>query len=140
MNKKVLWYALGINVVTSFLGALLYQSFCDSKQLFCGDIVGANQLAIFFPTVISGTVIILIAYFIARWLKRLWWLFFVIIAAFAIMFNGGEGFEIKLEIVGALPSILAAVAAWFLGKEKKSDTGQQPSMPAHPANGGTSQS
>ena len=136
MNKKILWYALAINVATSFLGALLYQYFCDSKQLYCGDIVGANQLAIFFPTVISGTVIILIAYFIARWLKRVWWLFFVIIAFFALMFNGGEGFEIKLEVVGALPSILAAVAAWFLGREKKSGAARPPSPSAPPASGG----
>lgn len=119
MNKKVLWYALGINTVTSFLGALLYKYFCDSKQLFCGDIVDANHLAIFFPTVISGTIIIIIAYFIGKWLKRPV-LFFIIVIIFAVIFNSaGESFEYQMLIVGALPSVVAAVAAWFLGKEKK---------------------
>ncbi|MFH1236691.1 MAG: hypothetical protein V1685_07240 [Parcubacteria group bacterium] len=67
MNKKVLWYALGANIVTSFLGAVLYKYFCGVGATDCGD---TEPLGIFLPITISGLVLITIAFFVAKWLKK----------------------------------------------------------------------
>ena len=131
MNKKILYYALGINVVTSFLGALLYKYFCNSGQLFCGD-TNQNPLAVYFPLIISGTAFILIAFFLGNWMKK--WikppiLFFVIPVLLAAMFNGeGGGFNINIRmlIVGVPPVLIATAIAWLVAKEKNIPTTKRP--------------
>jgi hypothetical protein len=118
MNKKVLFYALAINIVTSFLGALVYKYFCDTKQLFCGD-TNQNPLAIYIPLVISGAFFIVTAFFLSGWTKK--WvklpiLFFIIPVILAAMFNSeGGGFNIntRMLIVGIPPVLIATIAAWF---------------------------
>src|SRR3990167_2960288 len=114
MNKKVLFYALALNLVTSFLGALLYKYFCNTNQLFCGD-ANQNPLWIYVPLAISGTFFLVIAYFVSKltskWLK-LPVLFFIIPVILAAMFNSeGGGFNIntRMLIVG-IPPVLIATA------------------------------
>ena len=122
MNKKVLFYALVINLATSFLGALVYKYFCDTNQLFCGD-TNQNPLAIYTPLVISGTLFIAIAFFLSNWMKkwvRLPILFFIIPVILATMFNsegGGFNINILMLIVGIPPVLIATIAAWFYSKK-----------------------
>ena len=127
MNKKVLFYALVINLATSFLGALVYKYFCDTNQLFCGD-TNQNPLAIYTPLVISGTIFIVIAFFLSNWLKK--WvklpiLFFIIPVILAAMFNSeGDGFNINigLLIVGIPPVLIATIIAWFINRRLNNQT------------------
>ena len=122
MNKKVLFYALALNLVISFLGALLYKYFCDTGQLFCGD-TNQNPLAIYIPLTLSGTFFIVVAFFLSNWMKK--WiklpiLFFIIPVILAAMFNsegGGFNINIWLLIVGIPPVLIATIAAWFYSKK-----------------------
>jgi len=129
MNKKVLFYALALNLVLSFLGSLLYKYFCDTNQLFCGD-TDQSPLAIYIPLVISGTIFIVIAFFLSNWMEK--WvklplLFFIIPALLAVMFNsegGGFNINIRMLIVGVPPVLIATIVAWFYNKRLNNKTGQ----------------
>lgn len=111
MNKKILYYALGINLVTSFLGALFFK--CEPDKINCGP------FAVYIPIVVSGLVIIPIAYFITKWVKRPIF-FFIIIAVLELIFNSDpESIDYRIMAVGTLPALVAAIIAWYLGKEKK---------------------
>ena len=123
MNKKVLFYALALNLVISFLGALLYKYFCDTGQLFCGD-TNQNPLAIYIPLVISGTFFIVVAYFAAllltKWIKGPI-LFFVIPVILAAVFNGeggGESLNLRMLFVGIPLVLVATIIAWFYNKKR----------------------
>ena len=119
MNKKVLFYALAFNLITSLLGALLYKYFCDTNQLFCGD-ANQNPLAIYIPLAISGTIFIAVAYFvsklISKWIK-LPILFFIIPAILAAGFNAADEAPIvPMLLVGIPPVLIATIIAWFVNR------------------------
>ena len=123
MTKKILFYALGLNLISSFLGALAYKYLCDANIIFCGDIVNANHSKIFFPTVISGSIFIIIAYFVTKWTK-LPILFFLVPVILAAIFNisGEESPNINTIIValvvGILPVLIAISGAWLIEKAR----------------------
>ncbi|OGY24969.1 MAG: hypothetical protein A2Z11_04870 [Candidatus Woykebacteria bacterium RBG_16_43_9] len=129
MNKKVLFYALAINIISSFLGALVYKYFCETNQLFCGD-TNQNPLAIYIPLVISDTIFIAIAFFLSNWVKRLVKppiLFFIIPVILAAMFNsegGGFNINIWLLIVGIPPVLIATTGAWFVNRRLNNQANQ----------------
>lgn len=130
MNKKVLFYALALNLVTSFLGALVYKYFCDTNQLFCGD-TNQNPLAIYIPLAISGTIFIAIGFFLSNWVKR--WvklpvLFFIIPVILAGIFNteGGQSSNnILMLVVGVPPVLIATIIAWFFNKWQENKAAQK---------------
>jgi len=125
MNKKVLFYALPINVVTSFLGALLYKYFCNSGQLFCGD-TNQNPLAIYIPLAVSGTIFIAVAFFVSKLTSK--WielpiLFFIIPAILAAGFNTADNAPVVPTLIVSVPPVLiATIIAWLAGKEKNIQT------------------
>lgn len=113
MNKKVLFYALGINLVTSFLGALAFPK-CGPGQINCGP------FNVYIPIVVSGSVFIPIAYFIAKLLKRPV-VFFVVIAFLGLMLNSSpDSIDPQIIFACTFPVLLAALVAWYLGREKVS--------------------
>lgn len=119
MSTRMLWLALGLNVVTSFLGALLYRSFCLGGLLFCGDRL-SNHLGIFFPILISGLIIIPIAFVIGRWLKRPLLFLLVVVLLEAIFNSSDESFfrVMRMYLVGVSPALIAAVVGWLMGRSK----------------------
>jgi len=125
MNKKVLFYALPINVVTSFLGALLYKYFCNSGQLFCGD-TNQNPLAIYIPLAVSGTIFIAVAFFVSKLTSK--WielpiLFFIVPAILAAGFNTADNAPVVPTLIVSVPPVLiATIIAWLAGKEKNIQT------------------
>jgi len=125
MNKKVLFYALAANIITSFLGALLYKYFCNTNQIYCGD-TNQNPLAIYIPLVISGTIFIAVAYFVSKLTSK--WielpiLFFIIPAILAAGFNTADNAPVVPMLIFSVPPVLiATIIAWLAGKEKNIQT------------------